>query len=63
VSGALGIHASNIKVVSIYEGSLVVNYDIVIPDATPTENDTSDSNSTVDGNSTNNDTSNNQTTP
>jgi len=26
---ALGIHASQMKVVSIYEGSLVVNYNII----------------------------------
>jgi len=26
---ALGIHASQMKVVSVYEGSLVVNYNIV----------------------------------
>jgi hypothetical protein len=30
VSGSLGIHASTIKVVSVYEGSLVVNYDMFI---------------------------------
>ena len=29
VAGSLGIHASQIKVVSVYEGSLVINYDIV----------------------------------
>ena len=28
VAGALGIHASTIKIVSVYEGSLVVNYEI-----------------------------------
>jgi hypothetical protein len=28
VAGSLGIHASQIKVVSVYEGSVVVNYDI-----------------------------------
>lgn len=33
VAGSLGIHASTIKVVSVYEGSLVVNYDIVVDDA------------------------------
>lgn len=32
VAGALGIHASTIKVVSVYEGSVVLNYDIVIDD-------------------------------
>lgn len=29
ISGSLGIHASTIKIVSVYEGSLVVNYNIV----------------------------------
>jgi len=28
VAGSLGIHASTIKIVSVYEGSLVVNYNI-----------------------------------
>jgi len=28
LAGALGIHASSIKVVSVYQGSLVVNYEI-----------------------------------
>lgn len=32
VAGSLGIHASTIKVVSVYEGSLVVNYDINVDD-------------------------------
>lgn len=32
VAGSLGIHASTIKVVSVYEGSLVVNYDINVED-------------------------------
>lgn len=31
VAGALGIHASTIKIVSVYEGSLVVNYEIQEP--------------------------------
>ena len=31
VAGSLGIHASDIKVVSVYEGSLVVNYDVTVP--------------------------------
>jgi hypothetical protein len=31
VAGSLGIHASTIKIVSVYEGSLVVNYDIIEP--------------------------------
>lgn len=30
VAGSLGIHASTIKVVSVYQGSLVVNYDITV---------------------------------
>lgn len=30
VSASLGIHASEIKVVSVYEGSLVLNYDITL---------------------------------
>lgn len=28
VAGSLGIHASTIKIVSVYEGSVVLNYDI-----------------------------------
>jgi len=32
VAGSLGIHASTIKVVSVYEGSLVVNYEIEVED-------------------------------
>jgi len=28
VSASLGIHASTVKIVSVYEGSLVVNYEI-----------------------------------
>ena len=32
VAGSLGIHASTIKVVSVYEGSVVLNYDIVVDD-------------------------------
>jgi hypothetical protein len=35
VAGSLGIHASTIKVVSVYEGSVVLNYDIVPPDDEP----------------------------
>ena len=30
VAGSLGIHASTIKIVSVYEGSLVVNYAITV---------------------------------
>lgn len=29
IAGALGIHASNIKIVSVYEGSVVVDYYII----------------------------------
>ena len=29
VAGSLGIHASTIKIVSVYQGSLVVNYNII----------------------------------
>ena len=32
VAGALGIHASTIKIVSVYEGSLVVKYEIEASD-------------------------------
>lgn len=32
IAGTLGIHASQIKVVSVYEGSLVINYNIVAAD-------------------------------
>lgn len=32
LSASLGIHASTIKVVGVYEGSLVLKYDIVLPD-------------------------------
>jgi hypothetical protein len=28
IAGSLGIHASTIKIVSVYEGSLIVNYAI-----------------------------------
>jgi len=28
VAASLGIHASTVKIVSVYEGSLVVNYEI-----------------------------------
>jgi hypothetical protein len=34
ISGSLGIHASTIKIVSVYEGSLVVNYEITSDDPT-----------------------------
>jgi uncharacterized beta-barrel protein YwiB (DUF1934 family) len=32
VAGSLGIHASTIKMVSVYEGSVVLNYDITVDD-------------------------------
>lgn len=32
LAGALGIHASEIKIVSVYEGSVILNYDIVADD-------------------------------
>jgi hypothetical protein len=32
LTGALGIHASNVKIVSVYEGSLIVNYEISVDD-------------------------------
>jgi hypothetical protein len=34
IAGSLGIHASTIKIVSVYEGSLVVNYAVENDDAT-----------------------------
>ena len=37
VAGSLGIHASTIKIVSVYEGSLVVEYDVVHPKNDPNE--------------------------
>ena len=37
VSASLGIHASTIKIVSVYEGSLVVEYDIIDPSNDPVE--------------------------
>lgn len=47
VAGSLGIHASTIKVVSVYDGSLVINYDI---EPEEDEDDTAD-NSTTNGTS------------
>jgi len=35
VAGSLGIHASQIKVVSVYEGSLVVNYEMTVAQGEP----------------------------
>jgi len=41
VTGALGIHASQVKIVSVYEGSVVLNYDIL-----PEENEDEDADTT-----------------
>jgi len=35
LAGSLGIHASTIKVVSVYEGSLVVNYELTASEDDP----------------------------
>lgn len=35
LTASLGIHASTVKIVSVYEGSLVVNYEIAPPDGDP----------------------------
>lgn len=35
LAGSLGIHASTIKVVSVYEGSLVVNYEMTVSEEEP----------------------------
>ena len=35
IAGSLGIHASSVKIVSVYEGSLVVNYEISDPNNDP----------------------------
>lgn len=32
LTASLGIHASTVKVVSVYEGSLIVNYEISVDD-------------------------------
>jgi hypothetical protein len=32
ITASLGIHASEVKIVSVYEGSLVVNYEIEVPE-------------------------------
>lgn len=32
LTASLGIHASTVKIVSVYEGSLIVNYEIEAPD-------------------------------
>jgi hypothetical protein len=36
LASSLGIHASTIKMVSVYEGSLVVNYEVIEPTGDPT---------------------------
>jgi len=55
LTSSLGIHASDVKIVSVYEGSLVVNYEISTPDDDPetllaleTQQNTLLSSSTVD---------------
>jgi len=35
ITASLGIHASEVKIVSVYEGSLVVNYEVSTPDDNP----------------------------
>jgi hypothetical protein len=32
LTASLGIHASTIKIVSVYEGSLIINYEILVDD-------------------------------
>ena len=32
LTASLGIHASTVKVVSVYEGSLIINYEISVDD-------------------------------
>jgi hypothetical protein len=32
LTASLGIHASTVKIVSVYEGSLIVNYEIFVDD-------------------------------
>jgi hypothetical protein len=32
LTASLGIHASTVKIVSVYEGSLIINYDIYVDD-------------------------------
>jgi hypothetical protein len=32
LTASLGIHASTVKIVSVYEGSLIVNYEISVDD-------------------------------
>jgi len=35
ITASLGIHASEVKIVSVYEGSLVINYEVAVPDDDP----------------------------
>lgn len=37
LTGSLGIHASNVKIVSVYEGSLIINYEISADDDEDTD--------------------------
>ena len=37
VAGSLGIHASTIKIVTVYEGSMVIEYDVLVPFDDPIE--------------------------
>jgi hypothetical protein len=37
LTGSLGIHASNVKIVSVYEGSLIINYEISVDDEDDTD--------------------------
>ena len=30
--GVLGIHSSEVKIVSVYEGSLIINYELMVED-------------------------------
>jgi hypothetical protein len=32
LTASLGIHASTVKIVSVYEGSLIINYEISVDD-------------------------------
>lgn len=43
VAASLGIHASTIKMVSVYEGSLIVNYEIQAPGTESTSSGSSGS--------------------
>jgi hypothetical protein len=37
LTASLGIHASQVKIVSVYEGSLVVNYELEAEDSEDTD--------------------------